>query len=634
MHTIEGVQFFPYKPRASQKEFVGSVDSCVRKGIPCVIESGTGTGKTVCSLAGSLPFILEKRKKIVYLTRTSSQQKQAILELRKISQIRKIFALGIQGRGPSTCPRIVSDPELMSGSPEELSKFCSEFKRCTGTDRGCAFFDNIMSTDLKEHLGFCSSKMPTSDEFSSYALMRGLCPYELMKLMIRDADVIIAPYHFIFVPGTRDRFLKWMNAAIGDLVMIVDEAHNLPDHLREVMTFRYTAHALDLAESEAKEWKDPELSGGISAVRFIGAVRNVMHQAKRELLTDEDALIPPYFVEDGLMEELNVTSMKVRLMCKALTEHGEIVAETKRMNGKLPRSHMRALGMFILFWLDTEDEIYVKLIIGEDTALEAFCMDPYEAAEPLRSCHSSVHMSGTLEPLEEYQNVLGLEDAELRRFDTPFDPDDLLRIHATDVTTKYDEMKQDASLIQKIEDHIVNITAAVKKNTAVFFPSYSMMELMIRDGVPERTGRKVFTERKGLGSAEHQKMVDQFRSSGDGILFAVAGGRISEGIDFPGKDMEVAILVGMPFARPGAKLNALIRYYDIRSGRGWEHAVTSPAIRKMRQAIGRLIRSENDVGAAVILDRRAAAYGLLASLPSSDPAGDVREFFLRKRKDG
>jgi len=71
----------------------------------------------------------------------------------------------------------------------------------------------------------------------------------------------------------------------------------------------------------------------------------------------------------------------------------------------------------------------------------------------------------------------------------------------------------------------------------------------------------------------------------------------------------------------------LIRYYDIRSCNGWEHVVISPATRKMRQAIGRLICSENDVGAAVILDKRASAYSLLSSKASFDPAGDVKEFF-------
>jgi DNA excision repair protein ERCC-2 len=159
-----------------------------------------------------------------------------------------------------------------------------------------------------------------------------------------------------------------------------------------------------------------------------------------------------------------------------------------------------------------------------------------------------------------------------------------------------------------------------------------LMDTMMKDGILKRTERRVFIERKGMTNSEHQRMVDEFKRSNDGVLFAVAGGRISEGIDFPGKEMEVAILAGMPFARPGAKQDALIRYYDIRSGNGWELAVLTPTLRKMRQAIGRLIRSETDVGAAVILDKRATAYSLLGSMRSDDVTADVSNFFKEREK--
>ena len=617
------MQFFPYTPRGSQKEFVESVEKCVKGGETIIIESGTGTGKTICALTGSLHA--SEKKKIVYLTRTGSQQKQAMLELRKISELRKIFAIGMQGRGISTCPKISQDPELADGSPEELSKFCSEFKKHTGTDKGCIFFDKVMKTDMKAHIEYCASALPTSDEFSVYTLEKGLCPYEMMKRLIQYADVVIAPYHFIFVPGMKERFMKWMNVAIKDTIIIVDEAHNLPDHLREVMTSRYGAHALDRAESEANEWNDPEIAEGTSATDLINAVRKLMYTAKEELVKEEDGLIPPYFIEDGLMEYLSVTSIKIRNMCKSLIEHGSIVAESKKMNGKLPRSYMKSLGMFILSWMDSEDETYIKLVTN-DPAFEIFCMDPYESAEPLRECHSSIHMSGTLEPMAEYRDVLGLEDAKIIRFGSPFNKENLMVIHSEDVTTRYEDTKRDETIIPLMEGHIINMINSVKRNTAVFFPSYSLMETMIGNGILSKTERKVFIERKGMAATEHQRMLNRFKDS-EGVLFAVFGGRISEGIDFPGKDMELAILAGMPFSRPGAKQNALIRYYDARSGNGWDHAVISPATRKMRQAIGRLIRSEDDRGAAVILDKRAGAYPILDSTPSSDVTADVVEFF-------
>jgi len=106
------------------------------------------------------------------------------------------------------------------------------------------------------------------------------------------------------------------------------------------------------------------------------------------------------------------------------------------------------------------------------------------------------------------------------------------------------------------------------------------------------------------------------------------GGRISEGIDFPDKELEMAIIVGIPFPKPTAKHRALLHYYEMKFGKGWEYTVKVPAARKMMQAIGRLIRNENDIGAAVILDKRAKQFADRIDLKDSQSVqNDVLNFF-------
>ena len=103
---------------------------------------------------------------------------------------------------------------------------------------------------------------------------------------------------------------------------------------------------------------------------------------------------------------------------------------------------------------------------------------------------------------------------------------------------------------------------------------------------------------------------------------------MSEGIDFPGQEMEVAIIAGIPYPKPTARQRALQYFCDVRFGDGWAHAVKAPTTRKLLQAIGRLIRSENDVGIAVVLDRRAVHFEeALGVVRSDDPARDVCAFF-------
>ena len=86
------------------------------------------------------------------------------------------------------------------------------------------------------------------------------------------------------------------------------------------------------------------------------------------------------------------------------------------------------------------------------------------------------------------------------------------------------------------------------------------------------------------------------------------GGRISEGIDFPAEQLEIAVIVGIPYPKPTARQRGLQNYYDLKFGKGWEYTVQAPAARKMLQAIGRLIRNETDRGIVVILDKRAPRF--------------------------
>ncbi|MBP5394522.1 MAG: ATP-dependent DNA helicase, partial [Candidatus Methanomethylophilaceae archaeon] len=63
-------------------------------------------------------------------------------------------------------------------------------------------------------------------------------------------------------------------------------------------------------------------------------------------------------------------------------------------------------------------------------------------------------------------------------------------------------------------------------------------------------------------------------------------------------------------------------------GSGWSFVSLAPAMRKMKQAIGRLIRTETDRGMAVIMDNRVARYAKeLEAVPTDDVLMDTAKFF-------
>jgi DNA excision repair protein ERCC-2 len=123
-----------------------------------------------------------------------------------------------------------------------------------------------------------------------------------------------------------------------------------------------------------------------------------------------------------------------------------------------------------------------------------------------------------------------------------------------------------------------------------------------------------------MTSKVNEKLVAEFKacSKEDGAVFlGVLGGRTSEGVDFPGNQMNSVIVVGVPYAEPTPRVKAQIEYYEKRFPKlGREYGYVLPAMKKASQAAGRPIRTSEDRGAIVFLDYRYATSYCRAFLPS------------------
>lgn len=627
------MDIFPYEYRPGQRELVGFLDRSVRESGCAVVEAGTGTGKTVTSLCGTVPFALENGFKVIYLTRTKSQQKQIIREAANLKA--DVLCIAVQGRSSSSCPLMRDDSELSSGTPEEISKLCSAYKK-RGADgrRHCRFFDNVETADIDRWEGILRSEHPEPERFARLCEDEGICPYELQKLLLPRADVVSAPYPFVFIPYIRTHFTQWLGAPLSRTIIVVDEAHNLPDYLRDVQTAELGTRSLALADKEAREFGNPVIHEDLMISDIIDAVADIMRSAAKEYLVDDDGLLPPYFIEDEMMTRLGASSVAIRRICKAMEEFGDGVEEKRKAKRKLPRSYVGNLARFLQFWESADELTYIPLVIedGTDCRLQCYCMDPAGAADPLRDCRSSVLMSGTLAPLEEFARELGLQDTNKLMMESQFPEGNLLKIYSETVSMKYDERFLEDNY-RALMDGVVDTVNSVHVNTAVFFPSYQVMDRMIADGLEDRLGREIYHEHRGMSQSELMDTFDQFRISEGGVLFCVTGGRISEGLDFPDRTLELAVLIGIPFPKPTAKARAMQRYYDHITGDGRLYTVYIPASRKMRQAIGRLIRSETDRGVAAIYDKRAHVLPGVDAEPCGDIPSVVREFFSRGCSD-
>ena len=126
-------------------------------------------------------------------------------------------------------------------------------------------------------------------------------------------------------------------------------------------------------------------------------------------------------------------------------EHGEIVREQRIEQGRLPRSYIFSLGAFLSNWFSTDEWTFVKLIVGgENPYFKAYCLDPIVTTSVLLGCGGTIHMSGTLSPLAEYRDSIGLpSETVMRVFPSPFPKENRAVFYTENVTTKFEEMSQD-----------------------------------------------------------------------------------------------------------------------------------------------------------------------------------------------
>ena len=584
---------FPYKPRKYQEQIVETVIKCLQEKKNLVLEAPAGSGKTICVLSPCLSFAEENGLGIIYVTRTNSQQKQAIKELKKIAGKIDIRATGVQGK-TNMCLLIDTIPSLKNGSNEEISRICANRKRKSiEAMRGkeewnrCIFFENFLLN--KDNLHF--DRVISAEELVLYGSNHGICPYEVNKMLLRKSNVAVAPYIYIFDEFLREKFFIWFPFPPEKTILIVDEAHNLPSFCRELLSFSLSLKTVKAGQNEAKEYGVKEKS--------IFILLEKLEEILSSLHVEEDALLEEGIMEEKIEEEFSLR--EIEKIANNMILYGDVIADIKESKNMLPRSFLRTIGNFLLSWLSL-DARWAKIVEREEDNIRvvAYCLDSSIASSILNSFYCSIHMSGTLQPIDEYKKSVGIE-AVTAVFPSPFPKENRRIFYVGGITTKY---YMADSMVEKIASYIENICNSIHRNMLVFFPSYSIMERFI-DKI--NVERKLYVEEKNGVQSELMDKIEEFKLNG-GIFFSVMGGKISEGMDFPSEELEVVVIVGIPYPPPSARQHALQIYYDKKYGNGWKYAFEAPAVRKTLQAIGRLIRKESDKGVAIILDERARRF--------------------------
>uniref|UniRef100_A0A8C7HEY0 Regulator of telomere elongation helicase 1 n=1 Tax=Oncorhynchus kisutch TaxID=8019 RepID=A0A8C7HEY0_ONCKI len=649
--TLKGINVdFPFTPYECQKDYMSKVIECLQNKVNGVLESPTGTGKTLCLLCATLAWkdyfkdtisarkIAEKMggaelfpntplaswgtaatdgdttsmayytdiPKIIYASRTHSQLTQVINELKNTSYRPKVCVLGSR-------EQLCINPEVMRQESNHLKVHMCRQKIST---RSCAFYNNVEEKSMDKDL--VNSILDVEDLVKAGNKQR-VCPYYLSRSLKQQAEIIFMPYNYLLDPKSR----RAHNIELKGAVVIFDEAHNVEKMCEESTSFDLTpydlASAIDavdkLLAEQAKEAGRGDVSEDFNMESINGGQNNYSPHNLQTHCKDN-------FIYE-LFQTAHLTFDTRTPIFEALEQITGYLAGSESLFIWLPL-YSKPVGMWFI----------------PGNVLSYWCFSPGFSMQELvrQGVRSIILTSGTLSPLSSFTSEMQipfpvcLENPHVIQHDQIFvsiidrGPDGVQLSSAFDRRFVPENM---ASL----GNTVVNLGRVVPHGLLVFFPSYPVMDKTLEfwraNGHADRIEniKPMFVEPRGKGTFTeiidgYYDKVNDSKSKG-GSFFAVCRGKASEGLDFADTYGRGVIITGLPFPpRMDPRVILKMQYLDemcrkktpgYLSGQNWYRQQASRAV---NQAIGRVIRHRDDYGAIFLCDHRFKSTDARAQLPS------------------
>ncbi len=562
--TIKQLEFpFPYRP--GQNDLTKGVYRSILREKRLYIEAPTGVGKTISTVFPAIKAMGERiTSKIFYLTAKTITRTVAE------DTVKLLVDRGIQLKAVTiTAKEKICVLDKCECNPKACERAKGHFDRVNDAVFDLLTSENQISRDL----------------ILEYAAKHKVCPFEMCLDVTTWADMIICDYNYAFDPNV---YLKRFFAGEkkNDYVFLIDEAHNLVERAREM--YSATLYKEDFLEVR-------KLVKGFSKKmeKRLSNCNLDLLKLKRECEEFE--------VVNGIQDlALHLLGLMAEYE-EFLKEFPNFGDREKVLNLYFDIRHF--LKIYDL--LDEKYTIYTDYDEGDNFRIKLQCMDP---STNIRNCisrgRSAVFFSATLLPIRYYKEQLGGEEDDYAIYaPSPFKVEQRLLMIAQDVSTLYN--RRNRQEFEKIADYIKQFTDAKKGNYFVFFPSYQMMN-QVAECMELSAEKELYIQLANMTEMEKEEFLALFEEnlSVTRIGFCVMGGIFGEGIDLKGDRLIGAVIVGTGLPMVCNERELFRGYYEEKNGSGFEYAYLYNGINKVLQSAGRVIRTDQDKGAVLLLDER------------------------------
>lgn len=582
---------FPHERiRPIQDSLISTVQECLHNKKHLIVHAPTGLGKTAATLPLALAYALQHKMTVFFLTSRHTQHAIAIETLQHIKRKYNSQFIVADMIGKKW---MCAQPNTEHFPSSDFAEFCKHLV----AEGKCPYYNNTrnkmqLTPKAKSIHEELKQGVHHTDHIIATCTSHELCPYEVAVSLAQKAQVIIADYLYLFAPYIRDNFFLKIQRSLQEIIVIIDEGHNLPSRVRDLASFRLTNMMVKRAIMEAKKFGYDDT---ISSLSHIQDILNKLSEGMK--LTDERMVMRQDFMN----------------AVQRIDDYETVVADltfvAASIRERQQKTFIGGIAHFLEAWQGTDDG-YARILSmtpGRDQliTLSYRCLDPSVMTQKvIQECYSTILMSGTLSPPSMYRDLLGFpKDAIVREYPSPFPKTNKMNVIIPHTTTKFSERNElQYKEIATVCSHIAN---HVPGNSAFFFPSYFLRD-RIAVHFHKQCTKTTLVEVPQVTKQQKQELLERFKQyhRTGAVLLAVASGSFAEGIDLPGDFLKAVVIVGLPLNQPDLEAKELIKYYDTKFGLGWDYGYILPAMIKSFQSAGRCIRSETDRGMILFLDVR------------------------------
>ena len=623
---------FPHEHfRKNQRAMAGQVYKSIVSGDNMLLEAATGSGKTLAVLFPAL--------------KAQAHDEQ-------------FFFLTSRNRGADAA---LNAAQLIAkdDAPLRVVQITAKEKTCPQTEMHC---DASVCSNAAGYYSRLPAALASLEQLSiadrstieSMAAEFSLCPFELSLDSAITADLVIADYNYVFDPSVRlQRFAYQAHRSL-----LIDEAHQLSNRINDMLSVEISSRdvyaALEEAPHEITEsllklkavmdllHEDPRLRRG---TQFVLDDTEALSTILRELLLRCDLVMGAARSFDGkttknLSYELPIG---IERQTDSLFDANDLALSTlqpesrrfsaENANKLLPKNVL-AVYFSALRWQRsqqwTKDEYYCHVVECPRTeakpagrgqngpreehaiSIHRRCLDGSGFGRAVMDeCRSIIRFSGTVSPLTLYQRLHGQpsNDAEdagqsvtAMRASAPFTSEQIKVLTVTDIDTFYRRRLQS---LPQLCDLIATLQRAHSGRYLVAMPSYEYLHHLAKS--PHRPDNFI-AQTPAMDEAQQLALLKKFRQASSAVLGIVMGGVFAESLDLGVGVVDGVVVVSLGLPPTDLIRSLSVNYFNSSHGSGWGEQVAylQPALTRVVQAAGRVIRGPQDKGVICLVDPRFA----------------------------